>query len=1000
MANRYWVGGSGSWTDTAHWSATSGGSSGASVPNQTDDVFVDANSASGTFTITATSTDASVLNFSAAGLNDTCVIAMTATYRFFIYGNFIGSANLSFSGGSSVGAPFFYEQSNTGATRNITWNGVTGDTVIKFNENMPRGTIWYLLGAFVSNQRAEVLSGTFNTNSQSVDLFELDCTDQAGGSVILGTSTIAVQSGFHMNPARIVAGSGATIKFYGSGSKTFIGADKTYGKLWNTGTGTLSIPIAVGAGDYNLANIVNELQLDPDTTTSFGAVHAGNRQSLTVMGALHISGTSGHLVTINTLLAGNYVELYTNQGLVSADYLSLKDTHAITSSGLGSTLWYAGTHSTDVSGNSGWIFTAPPADVSTIVDHFNSYLTAIWNSFNTVTFDGTLKMDVAASTSQYAGVTSDNLYSLYNNEISVRVVAIGSQASASWEVYPINIYLDSSNGLFWYINQGTLYAKKKVAGSISTISSATFNAVTHRFLRLRESAGTTLFETSSDFVTWSVFASLTNPFAVSPVTVEIKAGASNTSMGSGNTARIDSVNVPTFVDEISGTFLLGGTVVRPELVHYRAITGTFLLGASLAQIEQHISQTTERKTFVYKIYDHETGDYLGEWKDVVSEFGFSQEINSAGSAIDVTLARNSDSTVQAYDVLADDDDDPIVTDDEIGIATELQTVASIGPGTNVDLNLDVKIFAFSKDLDPEGVLVFTGYISKYTAQYGQSETTMVTIFSYGAELDNWVLEDSGDTRVPYLSQDPSDILKDTLDKFNVAGGVVSYDGASIDDTSTSVSYPFNLNTELEVIKVCLKLAPSDWFFYVDMATNLVHFHERPTIPAHYFVLGKHILELNLEKYIEDITNLVYFTGGDVGGGINLFKKYENATSITDFRRGLDRIQDERVKLESSADVIVGSLIDRAKQPLYRSSITIADSVYPIETIKLGDLIGFRNFGNFVDEVTMQVVRIDYKPDQIALQLDTLLPTVPKRLEDIKRNLNQEQITNNPDAPDV
>ena len=45
MANRYWVGGSGAWdnTNTTNWSASSGGSGGASVPTSTDNVFFDSN---------------------------------------------------------------------------------------------------------------------------------------------------------------------------------------------------------------------------------------------------------------------------------------------------------------------------------------------------------------------------------------------------------------------------------------------------------------------------------------------------------------------------------------------------------------------------------------------------------------------------------------------------------------------------------------------------------------------------------------------------------------------------------------------------------------------------------------------------------------------------------------------------------------------------------------------------------------------------------------------
>ena len=48
MAVRYWVGGPGTWdtTSTAHWSASSGGAGGASVPTSADDVVFDGNSGS------------------------------------------------------------------------------------------------------------------------------------------------------------------------------------------------------------------------------------------------------------------------------------------------------------------------------------------------------------------------------------------------------------------------------------------------------------------------------------------------------------------------------------------------------------------------------------------------------------------------------------------------------------------------------------------------------------------------------------------------------------------------------------------------------------------------------------------------------------------------------------------------------------------------------------------------------------------------------------------
>ncbi len=55
--NRYWVGGTGDWSDLNHWSTTSGGSGGASVPSSSNNVIIDAASFSmdGTITLTAIS---------------------------------------------------------------------------------------------------------------------------------------------------------------------------------------------------------------------------------------------------------------------------------------------------------------------------------------------------------------------------------------------------------------------------------------------------------------------------------------------------------------------------------------------------------------------------------------------------------------------------------------------------------------------------------------------------------------------------------------------------------------------------------------------------------------------------------------------------------------------------------------------------------------------------------------------------------------------------------
>lgn len=58
MANRYWVGGNGTWnsTNTANWSTTSGGSGGASVPGSADTAIFNASSGSGAVTVAGSQT--------------------------------------------------------------------------------------------------------------------------------------------------------------------------------------------------------------------------------------------------------------------------------------------------------------------------------------------------------------------------------------------------------------------------------------------------------------------------------------------------------------------------------------------------------------------------------------------------------------------------------------------------------------------------------------------------------------------------------------------------------------------------------------------------------------------------------------------------------------------------------------------------------------------------------------------------------------------------------
>lgn len=259
---------------------------------------------------------------------------------------------------------------------------------------------------------------------------------------------------------------------------------------------------------------------------------------------------------------------------------------------------------------------------------------------------------------------------------------------------------------------------------------------------------------------------------------------------------------------------------------------------------------------------------------------------------------------------------------------------------------------------------------------------------------------TGNTTSIYTSNDPSDIMRSIVDDQNARGGRMTYDGSSIDDTGEVVSYTFKVNTVLEGAKKVRELGPSDWYWYGDAATNLVHYHAKGTTADHTLLLGRHISELNLEYTMENIKSVVYFSGGDTGGGTNLFKKYTNTDTVNSYGVRLERISDNRVTLEETSDLLAADVLNNNDTPAYRTTVEIPSSVYNIRLFEIGQMVGFGNFNNRnIDTLLLQIVQIKRTPDSAILSLDTVPPRTSRRVEDMRRNLDKLQTVDNPDAPE-
>lgn len=284
---------------------------------------------------------------------------------------------------------------------------------------------------------------------------------------------------------------------------------------------------------------------------------------------------------------------------------------------------------------------------------------------------------------------------------------------------------------------------------------------------------------------------------------------------------------------------------------------------------------------------------------------------------------------------------------------------------------------------------------------------------------------SNATKAAFNSYDPGNIARQLTLNASQNGANITYDDTTIELTSTTVSYTFNVNTILQGIQKCVELAPADWYWYVDYSNNKVNFHKKTDLPKHTFSLEKDILDAKFEKRIEDVINTIYFTGG-LSGGSNLYKKYTKSDSITKYGVKALKYTDQRVTTTATADTIANAILATRSEPELRVTLEILDSNneqglgYDIESIEVGDTIAVRNITQTVglstwdvarwDEaywdysiynlssLNMQVQRIEYNQDRARLYASTIAVDVNKRIEDINRNLEQSIVTNNPTAP--
>jgi len=252
----YWVNGNGNWSDPAHWSLSSGGAPGCSIPTRIDNVVFDANSFTGSGQYCSIDIPtAECKNMSWAGTTAGAGIANSQTLN--IYGNLICASGMSWAHNG-------YVQFQNTALATITTNGVTINSVFNFYGQNQSGSNFQLLDNFKSNREVFLHYGNFKSNGFNLDVHTFNCADQAVSVDLTGSTEVKL-----IRQWRINSGTSLTIPFgchilfestdhmYFESWGQNTSSRKTYGNVTfnNNNTGGTEILMQGGYNNFNVVTV-------------------------------------------------------------------------------------------------------------------------------------------------------------------------------------------------------------------------------------------------------------------------------------------------------------------------------------------------------------------------------------------------------------------------------------------------------------------------------------------------------------------------------------------------------------------------------------------------------------------------------------------------------------------------------------------------------------------------------------------------------------------------
>ncbi len=323
----------------------------------------------------------------------------------------------------------------------------------------------------------------------------------------------------------------------------------------------------------------------------------------------------------------------------------------------------------------------------TLVDTFQPpSLSAYWGApTGSVVVDGQLNLN--ATPAQDAFIGSVAQWTLTSSSGFVKIIDPGAYTAGAFKS---PLFLSSvSTDISWQLAGAFIYAYFDT----TQLYSGTYSSTTHKYVRIRESGGTLYFDSSTDAVTWTVRASVGGIGVLPDFTVLIQ---NLNPTGINSSLIVDNFNSTstTYTRSTSGTILYSGTVPRPQVIHFATAGGSINFSGNAIGRKQIDFAGIESKSLLYKAYDP-SGVFMGLLNDVIPNFQLPEEINTAGSAVQLELARNSDTLIVSTETLQDHLSASILDSNSQTISTLSTSPNQIGDGSLVDYNNRIDAYVFT-----------------------------------------------------------------------------------------------------------------------------------------------------------------------------------------------------------------------------------------------------------------------------------------------------------------